>query len=306
MKEFVVRICVFFAIVGVIDFGVGLVGGFLQKHAKGGTTKELNDLVKIDKHDVLILGSSRAHHHYDSPFLSDTLGLDVYNAGYDGNGVILAYGILEMALKHYKPELVLFDVEPSFDVIVYDKDNQRKRYISDLKPYYDTPEVGAVIKDISTEEWYKVHSGMIRYNTDIIKMAIDNVLSRETPTKGFEPLDGRIDVCSPDTGKRDNTDKNYKLDNVKLKYVEMLIDLAHRNNVPIALIASPKFGSSDISIFRPVISICERKKVPFFNYYSNDEFMNHPDWFKEPMHLNAAGARAFSKKLIDDIHLMSY
>ena len=302
MKKYILKIILFFAIVTVIDLCVGFVGRCLQAHAKGGTTKELNDLVMIDKHDVLILGSSRAHHHYDSPFLTDTLGLDVYNAGYDGNGVILAYGILEMVFKHYKPELVIFDVEPAFDIIVYDKDNQRKRYISDLKPYFDNPEVGAVIKDISTEEWYKVHSGMIRYNTDIIKIAIDNVLSRETPTKGFEPLGGKIENRQIDTSNGRHTGINHQIDKVKLKYVEKLIDLAQNHNVPIVLIASPKYGSSDVSIYSPIISICEKKGVPFYNYYSNNVFMSHPDWFKEPMHLNATGAREYSLMLVDIIN----
>ena len=99
MKKYIVRIILFFAIVVLVDFVVGWAGDYLQTHAKGGDTKAINDLVKKDQHDILILGSSRAHHHYDTPFLSDTLNLDVYNAGYDGNGVILAYGILQMILE---------------------------------------------------------------------------------------------------------------------------------------------------------------------------------------------------------------
>ena len=127
MKKFIFNILLFFGIVAVFDICVGFAGDYLQAHAKGGSTKEFNDLVKKDKHDILVLGSSRAHHHYDSPFLSDTLGLDVYNAGYNGNGVVLAYGILEMAIKNYKPKLVIFDVEPAFDINVYSEDNQHKR-----------------------------------------------------------------------------------------------------------------------------------------------------------------------------------
>ena len=86
MKSFIIKILLFFAIVAVIDLCVGFIGDYLQAHAKGGITKQTNDLVMTDAHDVIIFGSSRARNHYDAPYLTDSLGLDVYNAGYDGNG----------------------------------------------------------------------------------------------------------------------------------------------------------------------------------------------------------------------------
>lgn len=178
MKKFIISILVFFAIVGLIDLGVGAFGGYLQEHSKGGTVRQFNDLVNKDKHDILILGSSRAHHHYDVPFMSDILGLDVYNAGLDGNGVVLADGILEMVLARYTPKVILFDVEPSFDIIVYGNDNNHVRYISNLKPYYKREGVSEIIKEVSMEEWYKVQSGMIRYNTKIINNLVDNIIDR--------------------------------------------------------------------------------------------------------------------------------
>ena len=118
MKKYLLHILLFFAFVAVVDVSVGSFGRYLQGHAKGGSTRQFDDLVMKDQHDVLILGSSRARHHYDTPFLSDTLGLDVYNAGYDGNGVVLAVGILKMVLNRYCPKLVIFDVEPPFVFLV--------------------------------------------------------------------------------------------------------------------------------------------------------------------------------------------
>lgn len=300
MKKFVIHILVFFAIVAAIDIFVGFTGDYLQQHAKGGSTKQFNDLVMNDKHDVLILGSSRAHHHYDTPYLSDTLGIDVYNGGYDGNGVILADGILELTLKHSRPKLILLDIEPAFDVIVYDGDNHHKRYISDLKPYYRAPEIGSIIKDVSEEEWYKVHSGMIRYNTDIIKMTIDNILKRVTPSNGYSPLTGAM---LKDLAPR-KTSKPNEIDSFKLKYVAHIIDVAKSNRIPIVLVASPKYTKAGSAILTPVVEICEEKQVPFLDYYSQLDFIAHKEWFKEPMHLNATGARMFSRMIASDIEKM--
>lgn len=167
MKKYIINILFFFAIIAVIDFNVGLVGEYLQSHAKGGPTRETNDLVMVDQHDVLIFGSSRCKNHYDTPFISDTLGLDVYNAGYDGNGVVLSYGLLSLILERYQPKLVLLDVEPAFDIEVYEGDNNHRRYLRPLKPYYKNTIVSTIIKNVSVEEWYKSLSGMMRYNTEI-------------------------------------------------------------------------------------------------------------------------------------------
>ncbi len=296
MKKYLIKIVLFFAIIVVIDLGVGCLGDYLQAHVKGGGTRALNDFVMKDCYDVLILGSSRAHHHYDTPFLSDTLGLDVYNAGYDGNGVILAYGLLELVLERYQPKLVLFDVEPAFDIKVYKNDNGHKRYISSLKPYYRYSAVGDIIKDVSKEEWYKVHSGLLRYNSVLVSKAMDGYRPFDKGQKGFAPLSG---VYSREP---ENTlDKTVVIDKFKLGYIEKLLVLTKKNNIPMAVVASPKYGVTSSDVMQPVKIICEKYDVKFIDYYAEQDFMIHKEWFKEPMHLNKEGARKFSELLVNDI-----
>lgn len=300
MKKFVVNILVFFAIVAVVDLGVGYAGDYLRNHANGGETRKLNDLVLNDCHDVVILGSSRAYSHYDAPLLSDTLGLDVYNAGYEGNGVVLAYGLLSMMLDRYQPKLVLFDLEPTFDIYFYDKDNNHKRYIASLKPYYLIKEVGEVIKDVSTEEWYKVHSAMIRYNTMILSMGMDYSRPYDNSKRGYGPLQGSYQGDS-----RSKARKQDDIDSFKLCYVKKLLDLAQEHHVPIIVVASPKFGQKSSDALQPVKEICESMGIPFLDYYADNEFMAHKEWFKEPMHLNNIGAKVFSIHLLEIINKMA-
>ena len=236
MKKFLKKVLLFTCLVAVIDIVAGKVGDTLQANAKGGITKRINDLAMVDKHDVVILGSSRARHHYDSPFLSDTLGLDVYNAGVDGNGVILAEGLLELILERYHPKLVLLDVEPVFDIYVYKPDNNHVRYIGNLKPYYNHKAIGNIIRDISWQEWYKVHSGMVRYNSSLISMFIDNIKENGFDNCGYAPLCGKFDRIV-EYRKTESV-----IDQLKLAYVEKIITLAKKNNIPFAVVASPKLG----------------------------------------------------------------
>lgn len=289
MKKYLLKILLFFTIVLVIDLAFGAFGDYLQAHAKSGVTRRTQALTMDDSHDVLILGSSRAHHHYDTPFLSDTLGLDVYNAGYDGNGVVLAYGLLGLVLERYKPQLIIYDVTPAFDIEVYDGDNKHTRYISGLKPYYRNDAVKDIIRDVSKEEWYKAHSGMIRYNTKILTMLQDMRGSDNRTLRGFSPTKG-VYTKEPkvETGLEE-------VDEFKLNYIEKLIYLAQSNNIPVLFVASPKYGQTSSEVMQPVKDICEKHKVAFYDYYASPLFIWHKEWFKEPMHLNAEGARAFSR-----------
>ena len=292
MKKYIINILIFFAIVAIIDITVGYAGDYLVSHLKSGDVKRTNDLAMIDIHDVLILGSSRARHHYDTPFLSDTTGLDVYNAGYDGNGVILAYGLLEMILERYQPKLIIYDVEPSFDINVYAEDNNNKRYISRLKPYYRHKAIGNIIDDVSTEEWYKVHSGMMRYNMSIITMLTEGLRNSKEDFKGYNPMHGIYDR------EPEQSEGKGELDLLKLEYVEKLISLTNSQQIPLIVVASPKYGIHSSTILQPIIDICKRNDVIFIDYYADSEFMRHKEWFVEPMHLNAEGARVFSKRIL--------
>lgn len=296
MKRFLSLIVLFFAVAFAIDATIGFGGDYLLKHTKGGQTKMFNDLVMKDNHEVLILGSSRALHHYDTPFLSDSLGLDVYNAGFKGQGIILAEGILEMALKHSEPKLVLFDVVPQFDIYEFLDDDNHRRYLGLLKPYFRVSEIGRLFKDISMEEWYKVHSGMFRYNTSLLTMLSDFLRARPCSNSGYVPLSGIMQVASEDA-----ITQVFICDSLKIRYLERMILLSLSKNISVAMVASPQYGTFDSSIYNPAKELCSRYNVPFLDYYASEPFASHKEWFQEPVHLNATGARRFSEMLIKDI-----
>lgn len=295
MKRFITNIIIFFVVVLIVDIVVGYCGDYMLSKATRGETNRTYSLTKVDQHDVLILGSSRARYHYNAAFLSDTLNLDVYNGGYEGRGVINAYGFLSMILERYSPQLILFDLNPDFDILIHAPDMNNKRYIEKLKPFWREETVGGIIRDVSKADWYKCHFGMLRYNTTILQMMVDLKGTNYETNKGSVLLNGVYD-WDPEITKVET-----QIDPLKLSYIDKFLQLAKDKHIPIAVVASPKYGQTSSNILQPVIDICEEKGIPFFDYWAIEPFMSHKEWFNDPLHLNYKGTKIFNRQLVDDI-----
>ena len=118
MKRFVIKILVFLAIMFILDRGFGLAMKYLQDHAKGGYVGHHNYILHQANEDILIFGSSRAIHHYNPQIIEDSLGMSCYNCGQDGNGIVLFYGWWQMIKERYQPKMIVYDVNPSFDLLI--------------------------------------------------------------------------------------------------------------------------------------------------------------------------------------------
>ena len=300
MKKYIIYIVLFFAIVLAIDFVFGKACDYMNAHAKGGETKQMYDLCMKDQYDIIIMGSSRAHHHYFPQIIEDSLGMSCYNAGHDGNGIILMYGIYQMIVNRYQPKLIIYDVETAFDLFEYKPDNNCTRYLVAQKPYYNQPGIAQIFKDVAQEEYYKTYSGLCRYNSVSIPLAIDYATTRTIDTKGYSPLSGEMTKEPEKKEKKEKTEAP-KIDQLKLNYMrKFIIDVTERE-IPLLVVVSPKYGAENSNVLQPIKEICETYNVPFLDYYADSEFMMHKEWFKEPMHLNDEGARVFSCIIVNNI-----
>lgn len=300
MKKFLLYITLFFATVCVVDVSYGKFCDYMNSHAKGGATKQRHDVREEKQYDVLILGSSRAHHHYVSQVLEDTLSMTCFNAGEDGNGIILMYGIYNMIRERYLPKYIIYDVEPAFDIYKYDKDANRTRYLALQKPYYKNAGVASIFKDISMPEFYKVHSGLYRYNSEIFPLAVDYLMGRPMAIKGYEPMYGKM---TQEPNRENFKDSKFEVDSVKLAYFEKLVGLTAKDGVNLIVVASPKYGATSSSNLLPIFDICRKNGVSFYDFYCDSSFINHKDYFKEPMHLNEEGAERFSRRFANELKL---
>ena len=291
MKKFILRILVFFAIVAVVDFAAGKVFHYLQANKADGRTGAEYYACRESNEDIIIMGSSRASHHYVPQILSDSLGMSCFNAGQDGNGIILQYGRWKMISERYTPKLIIYDVNPHFDLCV----NDNMAYVDRLKTFCDDAVVKNYVAGIFPMEKWKLFSQMYRYNYKFLEMTSDCAKRGEDELKGYIPLYGEIRkemVEAP----RPEKNPTIIVDETKIHYLEQLAKECKEKGTKLVFVASPAFrgGSYSVETFAEVGKIVDKYQLPFYYYYDS-EYSENPKFFKDSHHLNDRGAVEFSK-----------
>ncbi len=293
MKKYLLNIVLFFSIVAVIDLLFGKAMDYMHLHAKGGVEKEMNDVCLNNQYDILIMGSSRAHHHYVPEIISDSLGMSCFNTGKDGNGIILMYGIYQMILNRYKPSLIIYDVAKGYDIYENPEDNNNTRYVSRLKPYCKEKGVEEVFRSLSWQEWYKTYSSLYRYNSISLTTARDFLVQRPYNIDGYDAHDQVMQYEPTQFEKEDSG----IIDSLKIDYFEKFILSTKENNIALVCAISPRYRSVSSEKYRPVIDLCSRYDVPFFDCYGDTTISIHREFFKDASHMNNTGARLYSSLL---------
>ena len=297
MKKFLLRIVLFFALVALVDLACGAAFNMLRGKLKGGRSYKSEYVFRSCKDDILILGSSRADHHYVPSVLEDSLGYTCYNAGEMGCGIVPAYIRYELVSKRQKPKLVLYEVTPLYD---YLQDDGYSRYLGVVRPYSSNPLVKPMYLDFSDDmEQIRLLSSMYRNNSSILNLLKD--LLRPAPDyKGYEPLKGKINP--EDISKREIVGRSVVIDSLKLKWLEKLIVKTQEDGVPLVFIVSPSLrAAADMPGYAPMIELCEKHDVPLIDNSTREEFVGEYKYFQDLSHLNHEGAVAYSKFVASEI-----
>lgn len=295
MKKYLVQIVVFFALAFAIDVVAGKVFAYMVENAKGGTNGRNNTLCgKVDA-DILVFGSSRAAHHYNSIILADSLGKSCYNCGQDGNGSILNYARYQLICQRYHPKVVIYDVIASFDLLV-GEDNHK--YLKWLKAYYDKKGIPEVFEAVDSTEKYKMQSQMYRYNTNFIQIVSDFIHPlQDADINGFLPVNKEMDTMKVSGEKKSKQD--FEFDLLKITYLNKMLDGSPESKF--VFVFSPIwYGLDSIgrAQLKPVMDICQQRNIPFIDFSNDPKFVHNNEYFYDGVHLNARGADEFTRDLV--------
>ena len=296
MKKYILKIVFFFIIVVLFDTIIGAAGNYLNSHCKNGDTFTRHYIATQCSEDVIIMGSSRANHHYVPQVIADSLQLSCFNAGYDALGILNMFGRYKLICRHHTPKVIIYDIFAPNEI--YGSSSDHLQFLDGLKPYADIAEIDSIFTDVAPIEHYKMRSKVYRYNTKILQIAGDFMGHTPPPALGYIPLNGKI------TFKTEPYHPEYtvaKPDSVKLNYVRKLIADTRARGIQLVLAISPRYEANDYQDYLPIIRLCKEERVPLLNHFNDRAFVSQKQLFKDSHHLNDEGARRYSAVISQEV-----
>jgi len=293
-KSHIKNIILFLALIVGIDFGLGKIISNNFYTLNYGDYSIINKSLKSDT-EVLVLGSSRALHHYNPNIISKSLNLSCYNAGFGGYGVFLNYAILYEKIKVNSPKIVIIDLSPN---IIVDKNAYSKLNL--LLPYYKKNSSFKEIIQLNPKfSKLELVSNLYIYNSTLYDFTRSYFTENNDNNLGFFPLKGKINKgdYSPFFLEKENMDEN------NIDYMNKIINLCKQNNIRLVGVVSPTYEKFDKEnkIISSLASIFKNNSFEFYNYSNYSKFYQKPEYFKDQLHLNEFGATIFSTNMAEVI-----
>lgn len=296
MKKFVIKALFLAAIILCIDSLFGAAMQQILYHTEKGDWGRNNYITNELKSDIIILGSSRAIHHYDPKIFSDSLGLSCYNCGEDGMGILLMYARYKHICERQIPKLVIYEFLPGFD---YEKEDN-SRYLRFLRPLPHYSITDSIIYNVSPLEKYKLISRLYAYNSFFIDIIAQRYSKSTSIAKDYTyaPLNGEMNY-QPNWVKEGIDEP--KADSLKLEYMEKLIHDCKENGTQLIFVTSPIYLGLWNTSFDWLNQVCEENNIAYYNHFLDTIYYEKPHLFTDSYHLNKRGAESFSQLLSQEI-----
>lgn len=240
--------------------------------------------------DIIILGASRANHHYRSTQIEDSLGVKVFNYGWDGRCILYQYLCLLKGIENGGLKTVILDLSEA--QLCKEWVDER---ISDLYPYYwknDT--VKMMVDEVEKKNMcILMMSSLIQYNSQYL-----NMVAPVVSTKGYTPLPytGKPVIFS--TNKTKNKTDYYS--DIAIKYLYRMSTVCKNRNIKFIVCLSPSLSTSKYSESY-LSSLCSNNGIIYINMTHN---IVDPLLFSDDSHLNDKGATKFTNNFIKELSLI--
>lgn len=305
IKEYkisIIKLVKFMIIFCIVDFTLGMVSKQIFFSQQTGKYARSTHAIKNTEAKILIFGSSHAHRHYIPEVFEKELGKTCYNAGAEGQQLLYHTALQSMIVNRTKPELVILNIDEDF--LYYSKEAYDR--LSDLHPYYTGYK--DILKPILSLESELIDIKMFfnAYQTNsTIMHAIRYYIAPQVDYKGYRPLFGKINPSKTVINEKESKINSAEdIDQNFVTALQTFIDTAKKNDIKLIFVTSPAFNRVDHSrntSFTNIKSIAEKENILFYDYFNSLKFINKPELFHDPSHLNDDGARLFMRDLIREI-----
>ena len=282
-----------------IDLAGGLVCDKLYRKAKYSIYARQNYVLEKSTDDVIILGSSRAAHHYIPTIITDFVGLSCYNAGSDGMCIFYHFGVLSAMIERgHKPKMVIYDVIESDILRTNSAQFSLEAAVERFAPVYgESKAIDLLVSLKGKLELLKFYSALYRYNSHLVQLIRCNCIP-QSDELGYERLDGVLKIEEKDEVK--DAVKLVEIDALKVEYFKKLIQLCNSNDISLSLVYSPKYSKRVLKDIDIVHEIANEYNVPFYSM-TNELVFKDEKMFKDMSHLNHDGATLFTNMIVHEI-----
>ena len=110
LSRFCIAVLIILISVAIVDSAIGKVMDWMLPKIsnQGDTGKTYFSLYDVES-PIVIVGSSRASHHYVTQIIEDTLGMSAYNVARDGCFFSYNCCVVNSILDRYSPELIIWE-----------------------------------------------------------------------------------------------------------------------------------------------------------------------------------------------------
>jgi hypothetical protein len=303
-RRFFGKLLTFCFVIGALDLGVGIVLDHLYQGTQGGGVGVINRALK-QRQEVVVIGDSRAHHHFDPAVLGQETGLGVYNAGVDGQSLLFFYALEQLIVTEYSPKLILLHLGPG-DLRGRQEALDR---LSVLLPHAHHPEIRALLMQRSPYENIKLLSRIYPYNSMIAGLLAAAVLPvPSSDYNGYVALRGSdmpatlsaVATADPYEAEQGPASRHDDRQDIFLRTLRRFITSARVRGIATVICVSPRWGEQPLD--RPVRQLIDAEKAQYIEITQvTHPVFRDPMLFKDPSHLNERGARVFSQILGEEL-----
>ena len=291
-RKFFIFIGIILAVVIGADLLIGAVSKKAILQVKDIGVNQTNTVQAFFKRkaDVLILGPSTANHHYDCQILKDSLGMTCYNAGRDGQNVIYNAMVLEAFLTRCTPKMVIVETAGStLSDAWMSALNDFNCYYGVLKP------IDNILDSIATPiDRVKRLSGIYRYNKTWEWLLNAKISEEVADLDGYRPMPVNKDAKFGPVRLKGQ----FVIDKTCKHYLDKIISDCKKRNIKLLITSSPSLAV-DFGNFLPEIeAYCKKHSVDFLSWNGDTAYTNHSELFYDRTHLNADGAKMFTKDFL--------
>lgn len=301
LLRFGIAVLIVLASVAVVDVAVGKVMDWIlpQISNQGSTGKTYFSLYEVNT-PIVIVGSSRASHHYVTQMIEEATGIPTWNVG--RNGCYFSYNccVINTIIERYSPKLIIWENDMNY--LFEDTSDP----LESLFPYYDMNEyiTKVIDENVASSESFSLHSRLYQYNSTIQRIMI-RYANRKNYSgeglKGFEPMPN-IKHITP-LEKDENNTSHKGVSKIKEERLRNTICRVKEKGIQLVIVDSPKYvkQSCESNSKATMISICNEYNIPIIDNTQLMDIVAYPEYFYDRGHLNENGAKAYTELFLSQL-----